>query len=74
MTPTLKSDWFTQTSDEPYDRHHYELHIKEQEKTVVFEDYDLLRSTWFQTCHLGKLSHVNVIDATKVRTSRGQGF
>ena len=35
MTPTLKSDWFTQTSDEPYDRHHYELHIKEQEKTVA---------------------------------------
>ena len=74
MTPTSKSNWFKQTCDKPYDRHNYELYIKEQEKPVVFEDYELLRAAWFNTCHLGRLSHVNVVDATKVRTSRGQGF
>lgn len=71
MTPTKKSNWFTQTSDGLYDRHHYELHIKGQQKTVVFEDYEQMRLTWFQTNHLGRLSHVNVIDKPK---SKSKGF
>ena len=55
--------YFKVSCDKPYDRHNYELYIKEQEKPVVFEDYDLLRAAWFNTCHLGRLSHVNVVDA-----------
>ncbi len=65
MTPTQKSDWFTSTSKEPYDRHHYELHIKNSKQTVVFDDYEQMRTTWSQTYHTNKLSHVTVINKTK---------
>ena len=73
MTPTSQSDWFTQTSHEPYDRHNYQLYIKEQEEPITFDDYDLLRAAWFKACHLGRLSHVKVVDI-KQKDSKGKGF
>ena len=65
MTPTQKSDWFTSTSKEPYDRHHYELHIKNSKQTVVFDDYEQMRAFWMQTNQLYGLSHVEVLDTSQ---------
>ena len=36
--------YFRQTSDEPYDRHHYKLELSNGDY-VIFEDYEQLRST-----------------------------
>jgi hypothetical protein len=43
MTPTTNTNWFTHTSDKPYDRHYYTIDDKR------FDDYDQLRAYWFQT-------------------------
>jgi hypothetical protein len=43
MTPTTKqSDWFTSTSDKPYDRHYYTINGKR------FDDYEHVRHHWWQ--------------------------
>ena len=81
MTPTIKqSDWFTSTSDKSYDRHKYRLVFKNK-KSIVFDDYEVLRSSWFQYSSSGTLDHVEildrtneVIDTTVLRSSAGQGF
>tara|TARA_X000001036_G_scaffold13841_1_gene11785 strand:- start:2709 stop:2912 length:204 start_codon:yes stop_codon:yes gene_type:complete len=43
MTPTTNTNWFTHTSDKPYDRHYYTINDKR------FDDYDHMRAYWFQT-------------------------
>ena len=73
MTPTPQSNWFKQTCDKPYDRHHYRLHFHNK-KSIKFEDYELMRAAWFEWCNTGALSHVDVLDVTKVRASSPQGF
>ena len=43
MTPTIKqSDWFTHTSDKPYDRHYYTINGKR------FDEYEHVRQYWWQ--------------------------
>ena len=39
--------YFKQTSDAPYDRHKYRLTLKSG-KSLILEDYEMLRSLWFQ--------------------------
>ena len=74
MTPSVNTDnWFTCTSKEPYDRHHYRLQFNNK-KSIKFEDYELMRAAWFEWCNTGALSHVDVLDVTKVRASSPQGF
>ena len=63
---------FTQTSNEPYDRHHYKLHFKDN-KTLVFDDYEQLRAMWFQWAATNRLSHVDVLDIKQQR-KKGKGF
>ena len=43
MTPTknTNNDWFTCTSDKPYDRHYYTVNNQR------FDDYEVLRAYWF---------------------------
>ncbi len=50
MTKQIKPknpQYFTQTSDEPYDRHTYEL-VLPSGKTLMFQDYEHLRAIWFE--------------------------
>lgn len=54
------SRYFTQTSDEPYDRHHYKLTLKSG-KSIVIDDYEVLRSMWFQ--YNAYADKVEVLDA-----------
>ncbi len=55
--------YFEVSSDKLYDRHIYRLYSTDG-KYMDFEDYDLLRSVWFQTASQF-LSHVEVIDKRK---------
>ena len=68
MTPTTNTNWFTCTSDKPYDRHYYTVNNKR------FDDYEQLRSYWMQN-YFAKGQTVNVHDyTTKKRVSEAQGF
>ena len=68
MTPNKKTNWFTHTSAEPYDRHYYTINDQR------FDDYEVMRAWWFQQGVREGLT-VNVMDyTTSKRVSRGQGF
>ena len=56
ITPTQSH---TFTSDQPYNRHKYEL-VFIDGRSVVIDDYSAMREAWFQ--HTSVCSHVNVVD------------
>ena len=51
---------FERTCDKLYDRHEYEVVLKDGRK-VQFDNYEIVRAFWHQHCSSGLLSHVNVI-------------
>ena len=54
MTPTTtNNNWFTHTSDKPYDRHYYTINNKR------FDDYEHLRAYWFNTPITNQVVHVH---------------
>jgi Mg-chelatase subunit ChlD len=62
MTPTIKqSDWFTSTSDKPYDRHTYKI-ILSDGRYKDFDDYEYMRAYWMQTTQIYGLQSVEVLD------------
>lgn len=60
--------YFNQTSDEPYDRHHYKIVMRNGE-CVVVDSYDVAQSIWFQKPSQF-LSHIEVLDIKQ----QGKGF
>ncbi len=60
---------FSQTSDQPYNRHNYKLYYTTG-KTIVFDNYEDVQLTWFQTSP-DFLSHVEVLDKEKPLKSKG---
>jgi hypothetical protein len=54
---------FTQTSDEPYNRHRYKIVFSEG-KEIILDDYEHVQAIWFQTAS-SFLSHVEVLDEVK---------
>ena len=52
--------YFTQTSDKSYDRHKYQINLTNG-KSVVFDDYEIMRAAWFQTDSMF-LKSVDVLD------------
>ena len=74
MTQLIKPtdpQYFSQTSDGPYDRHVYKFNFPGY-KSVVIEDYEILRAVWFEKCRNFKGCTVEVLDATK-KTNKGFG-
>ena len=41
--------YFSQTSDKPYDRHHYRIVC--QNKSFVVESWDEVQEYWWNNCH-----------------------
>ena len=41
------NDWFTCTSAEPYDRHHYRLNFSDGTHRI-YESWDQVQAEWFQ--------------------------
>lgn len=62
--------YFSQTSDVPYDRHVYKLNIPGHQ-SVVIEDYEILRAVWFEKCGAFKGCSVEILD---VKPKRNKGF
>jgi len=68
MTPTTtNNNWFTHTSDTPYDRHYYTIDNKR------FDDYEHLRAYWFQIPITNQTVIVHDYTHSK-RTSDSKGF
>lgn len=65
-------EFFKQTSDKPYDRHHYKVVGKNGEHRV-FDSWDLVQSIWFQTA-TGFLSHIEVLDIENPKEVKSKGF
>ena len=59
--------YFTQTSDGLYDRHHYRV-VSKTGESVDVESYDEVREIWWNQKHA--LSHIEVIDCKP----KGGGF
>jgi hypothetical protein len=66
---TEKLEWFSQTSDEPYDRHQYKF-VYSNDQSVIFDSWERVQQEWFTTPKLFK-SHIEVLD--KKEKSQG-GF
>lgn len=62
---------FTQTSDAPYDRHYYVLHLSGGGRST-WEDYEELRDHWMLNRGWG-MEWVEVLDP-KPAKPRGKGF
>ena len=59
---------FKQTCDKPYDRHDYKLVLSDG-KELLFDNYEDVQVTWFQTAQQF-LSHVEVLD----KKTKSKGF
>ena len=75
MTKLIEKDdpqWFAQTSNELYDRHHYKIVC--QNKSFVVESWDEVQEYWWNNCHLPTFDAVvHVIDKPKIR-KKSKGF
>ena len=60
--------YFTLSSDELYDRHHYQVISKDGE-TIAVDNWEDVRTIWWNKKSF--LSHVEVIDKPKAKQSRG---
>ena len=65
--------YFSQTSNEPYDRHHYK--IVYSTKTFVVESWDEVQEFWLNNCHSSLFDGtvIHVIDKPKPK-KQSKGF
>ena len=66
---TTMTKFFKQTSDEPYDRHHYKIVC--QNKSLVVESWDEVQEWWWNRKNLLVPAVVHVIDKPK---KKSKGF
>ena len=65
------SQFFEQTSDIPYDHHHYKVVTTTNE--YIFDDYEQVRQMWWNY-DSSLLKHVEVIDKPKSKSKKKKGF
>ena len=59
--------YFSQTSDKPYDCHHYKIVC--QNKSFVVESWDEVQEWWWNNCHLPTFDAVvHVLDKPKPKS------
>ena len=64
------SRYFSRTSNEPYDRHHYKIVC--QNKSFVVKSYDEVQEWWWNNNHLPKFDAVvHVLDKPR---KKSKGF
>ena len=56
--------YFSQTSDKPYDRHHYKIVC--QDKSFVVESWDEVQEWWWNHCNMINFdARIEVLDKPK---------
>tara|TARA_Y200000002_G_scaffold319120_1_gene278338 strand:+ start:34 stop:258 length:225 start_codon:yes stop_codon:yes gene_type:complete len=63
--------YFSQTSDLPYDRHHYKIVYKD--RSFVVESWDEVQEHWWNNSHKFELPVIEVIDKPKTK-KKSKGF
>jgi len=64
--------YFSQTSDLPYDRHHYK--IVHKDRSIVVDSWDEVQEWWWNNCRLPTFDAiVHVIDKPKTK-KKSKGF
>ena len=58
---------FSQTSDKPYDRHHYKVVFRGEIKTIYCESWEAAQSIWFQWAGMDAIDRIEVCDFKKVK-------
>ena len=63
--------YFTETTNIPYDRHHYKIVSKT--KTIVVESWDEVQEYWWNNCHSPSIENtvIEVLDKPK---KKSKGF
>ena len=70
MTPTIN---FKQTSDEPYDRHHYKI-VSKHYATFIVKSWDEVQEWWWNHCNMINFDAVvEVLDKPKTK-KKSKGF
>jgi hypothetical protein len=65
---------FANTSDLLYDRHNYKL-VKNNGKTIIFDNWEDAKAYWFQNVSFGNLSYFEVLDKdTLNKKEKRKGF
>jgi hypothetical protein len=68
MTPKLITpddpQYFTQSSDEIYDRHNYKI-VSKSGESIVIDNWETVQMTWFQRSAF--LSHIEVLDKKETK-------
>ena len=64
---------FTQTSDLPYDRHHYKVVFKGERKAIYCESWEAARAIWFQWAGMQAIDRIEVCDIKRHNPKAG-GF
>jgi hypothetical protein len=60
--------FFTQTSNDSYDRHEYRI-VSKAGESVVVNDYMVAQATWFEKNAF--LSHIVILDKKKKKQKKG---
>ena len=63
--------YFSQTSNEPYDRHHYRIVYKD--RSVVVESWEEVQEYWWNNSRRFELPVIEVIDKPKTK-KKSKGF
>ena len=66
--------YFRETSSESYDRHNYRLEFNEGKNSLEFEDYEQLRSYWFECARNWKDCRVIILDKKQKQKTTNGGF
>ena len=66
------TDYFQQTSNEPYLRHDYKIYYTNK-KPEIFDNYEDVKRIWFETPNQF-LNYVEVLDYKKSNKSKVKGF
>ena len=66
--------YFSQTSDEPYDRHHYKI-VSKHYATFIVESWDEVQEWWWNNCRspFFEGTVIEVIDKPKPK-KKSKGF
>ena len=63
--------YFSQTSNEPYDRHHYRIVYKD--RSAVVESWEEVQEYWWNNSRKFELPVIEVIDKPKTK-KKSKGF
>ena len=63
--------YFSQTSNEPYDRHHYRIVYKD--RSAVVESWEEVQEYWWNNSRRFELPDIEVIDKPKTK-KKSKGF